>query len=157
MWPPRLTSGFACKSLPRPGLSARTTNWHRSSTRCAAGSGPSVPLGVRLSFFNVCYAFRVNVPFTGDPGFCVNEASQHKDLELLNRARLKWEAENKKTAGKNSDGLCVGFARCCKNIRFAYSLQVRSKQSGTLRSKAVEKDTVAGLPGKASRKVRDQT
>ena len=114
MWPPRLTSGFACKSLPRPGLSARTTNWHKSSTRCAAGSGPSVPLGVRLSFFNVCYAFRICVPAAGDPGFCVDEASQHKDLELLNRARLKWEEENKKTAGKNSDGLRVGFARCCK-------------------------------------------
>ena len=40
----------------------------------------------------------------GDPGFSVSEASECKDLELLNRARLRWEEENKKSAGKASGG-----------------------------------------------------
>ena len=44
---------------------------------------------------------------TGDLGFSVNESAEYKDPDILNRARLKFEEEYKKSAQKQTDGQCA--------------------------------------------------
>ncbi len=78
-------------------------------TRCVVGSGQSVPLGVCRSLLRLVPCVCVLLQRVGDPGFSVNESAEYKDLELLNRARLRWEEENKKSAQKQPEGQCVAL------------------------------------------------